>query len=89
MSKKETKRRLIIMGVLFWLGLLVCLGALGHLDYLTEQRMPYGIKEFAVTSVKEIIGIVLMTIGVYVGRDLEFDDEDEESEADEDDERDL
>lgn len=82
MSEKETKRRLIITNILFWLGLLVCLGAIGHLDYLTEQHITYGIEEFAIVSAKGIVGLILMAAGVYVGRNVEFADE--ESEANED-----
>lgn len=81
MSEKEPKRRLIITNILFWLGLLVCLGAIGHLDYLTEQHITYGIEEFAITSAKGITGLILMAAGMLVGRNLEF--EDEESEVDE------
>lgn len=81
MSEKETKRRLIATNILFWLGLLVCLGAMGHLDYLTEQRVAYGIEEFAITSGRGIAGLILMAAGMFVGRNLEF----EESEVDEDD----
>lgn len=83
MSEKETKRRLIATNILFWLGLLVCLGAMGHLDYLTEQRVAYGIEEFAITSGRGIAGLILMAAGMFVGRNLEFDDE--ESEVGEDD----
>ena len=82
MSEKETKRRLIITNILFWLGLLVCLGAMGHLDYLDEQRITYGIEELISASVKGVDGLLLMAAGIFVGRNLEF--EDEESEAGED-----
>ncbi len=82
MTEKETKRRLIITNVLFWLGLLVCAGSVGHLDYLTEQRVAYGIEEFAITSGRGIAGLILMAAGMFVGRNLEF--EDGKSEVDED-----
>lgn len=78
MTEKETKRRLIITNVLFWLGLLVCAGSVGHLDYLTEQRVAYGIEEFAITSARGITGLILMAVGMFVGRNLEFDDEESE-----------
>lgn len=38
MSEKETKRRLVVMNIMFWLGLLVLFGAIGHTDYLNDQR---------------------------------------------------
>lgn len=82
MTEKEFKRRLIITNVLFWIGLLVCAGSVGHLDYLTEHCVAYSIDEFAIASARGIVGLILMAAGMFVGRDLEFDDE--ESEADKD-----
>lgn len=82
MTEKEIKRRLVITNILFWVGFLVCVCSIGHLDYLTEQRVAYGIDEFAIASAKGIVGLILMVAGMFVGRNLEF--EDEESEVDED-----
>ena len=87
MREKETKQRLIITNVLFWLGLLVCICAIGHLDYLNDQHITYGIEELWISLGKGVGGLLLMIAGMFVGRNLEFDDE--ESEANEDDGRDL
>lgn len=83
MSEKETKRRLIVTNILFWLGLLVLFGAIGHTDYLDDQHITYGIEELWISLGTGIGGLLLMIAGMFVGRNLEFDDE--ESEADEDD----
>ncbi len=82
MSEKETKRRLIITNVLFWLGLLVCICSIGHTDYLNEHRITYGIEELWISLGIGVGGLLLMIAGMFVGRNLEFDDE--ESEVDED-----
>lgn len=82
MTEKETKCRLVITNILFWIGLIVCVGSMGRLDYLTEQCVAYSVDEFAVASAKGIIGLLLMAAGMFVGRNLEF--KDEESEVDED-----
>ena len=82
MTEKEIKRRLIITNVLFWLGFFVCVGSAGHLDYLAEKCIAYTPDEFAVASAKGIVGLILMAAGMFVGRNLEF--KDEESEVDED-----
>lgn len=74
MTEKETKRRLIVTNVLFWLGALISLSAIGHLDYLNEQRITYGIEEFWFASGKGIVGLILMLIGTFIGRNLEFED---------------
>lgn len=80
MTEKEIKRRLVITNILFWIGFIVCVFSMGHLDYLTEKRVAYSIDEFAITSARGIVGLILMAAGMFVGRNLEF--EDEESEAD-------
>ena len=85
MTEKETKRRLVIMNVLVWSGMLVCLCSVGRLDYLDEQRITYGLKELWIALGKGVGGLTLMMAGVFVGRDLEF--EDESGEADDDDPR--
>lgn len=82
MTEKETKRRFIIMNILFCLGILVCFCSTGHLDYLNEQRITYGNEEFWFALGKGVGGVLLMLAGIFVGRNLEF--EDEESEVDED-----
>ncbi len=81
MTKRETTVRLIITNILFWLGLIVCLCAMGHLDYLDKHCVAYGLDEFWTASAKGIAGLILMAAGMFVGRNLEFD---EESEADDD-----
>lgn len=83
MSEKETKRRLIAASVLIWTGLFVIICATGRLDYLNEQHITYGIEEQWSSLVKGGVGLLLMIAGMFVGRDLEF--EDGESEVDEDD----
>ncbi|MCX4357755.1 MAG: hypothetical protein OSJ43_16330 [Oscillospiraceae bacterium] len=74
MSEKETKQRLIITNILFWLGLLVLFGAIGHLDYLNDQHITYGIEELWISLGKGVAGLLLMIVGMFVGRNLEFDD---------------
>lgn len=78
MSEKETKRRLIITNILFWLGLLVLFSAIGHLDYMNDQHITYGIKESWISFGKGVGGLLLMIAGMFVGRDLEFEDEDDD-----------
>lgn len=82
MSEKETKRRLIVTNIMFWLGLLVLFGAIGHTDYLNDQHITYGIEELWISLGKGVGGLLLMIAGMFVGRDLEFDNE--KSEVDED-----
>ena len=82
MSKKETTVRTIIANVLIWGGLLVMIAAIGQLDYLAEIHVPYTIEDQWISLGKGVAGLVMAVVGTYVGRDLEF--EDEESEADED-----
>ena len=78
MNEKETKRRLIITNILFWLGLLVLFGEIGHMDYLNDQHITYGIKELWISLGKGVGGLLLMVAGMYVGRNLEFEDEESE-----------
>lgn len=85
MSEKETKRRLIVANIMFWLGLLVLFGAIGHTDYLNDQHITYGIEELWISLGKGSGGLLLMIAGMFVGRNLEFEDED--SEVDEDDDK--
>lgn len=80
MSEKETKRRLIITNILFWLGLLVLFGAIGHTDYLNDQHITYGIKELWISLGKGVGGLLLMIAGMFVGRNLEFDDGESDNE---------
>ncbi|GEM_PF-3436677 len=78
MTKKEIKIRLTITNVLFWLGFIVSLCAIGHLDYLNEHCAAYGVDELWEASVKAVVGLSLMAAGMLVGRDLEFDEESED-----------
>lgn len=82
MSKKETTVRTIVANVLIWGGLLVMIAAIGQLDYLSEIYAPYTIADQWISLGKGVAGLVIAVVGTYVGRNLEFDDE--ESEADED-----
>lgn len=82
MSKKETTVRTIIANVLIWGGLLVMVAAIGQLDYLAEIHVPYTIADQWTSLGKGVAGLVMAVVGTYVGRDLEF--EDEESGVDED-----
>jgi len=75
MTKRETTVRLIITNLLFWLGLIVCLCAMGRLDYLTERCVAYGLDEFWIASAKGIAGLILMAAGMFVGRNVEFNEE--------------
>lgn len=77
MSEKETKRRLIIASVLIWTGLLMIICATGRLDYLTDQHITYGIEESWISLGKGVGGLLLMIAGMFVGRDVEFEDEDD------------
>ena len=82
MSEKESKRRLIVANIMFWLGLLVLFGAIGHTDYLNDQHITCGIEVLWISLGKGSGGLLLMIAGMFVGRNLEFEDED--SEVDED-----
>ncbi len=81
MSEKETKRRLIAASVLIWTGLFVIICATGRLDYLNEQHITYGIEESWTSLGKGVGGLLLMIAGMYVGRDLEFEDEDDDQQS--------
>lgn len=80
MTEKETKRRLIVTNIMFWLGLLVCICAIGHLDYLNDQHITYGIEELWISLGKGVGGLLLMIAGMFVGRNLEFDDGESDNE---------
>ena len=87
MTEKQTKRRLIITNILFWIGFLISLCSIGHLDYLNEYRITYGIEELWIALGKGVGGLVLMLAGMFVGRNLEFEDDNENEEANDDDTR--
>lgn len=85
MTKKEIRRRLIVTNILFWIGFLISLCAIGHLDYLNEQCITYGIEELWIALGKGVGGLVLMIVGMFIGRNLEFEDDNENEEANDDD----
>lgn len=80
MTEKETKWRFIAVNVLLWLGLLLCMCAVGRLDYLDELHAVYDFKEQWIALGRGVGGLLLMMTGALIGRDLEF----EESEDDND-----
>lgn len=69
MSKRE-----LISAVLFGLGFLVCACAVGSLDYLDACGALVGIGEIWAALGKGTIGIAMMAVGMFVGRDLEFEE---------------
>lgn len=72
-------KKAIIGAVLFGLGLLVCAGAVGHLDYLEACKIAAEVGEIWAALGKGAVGLVLMAAGMFAARNEEFE-EDEESE---------
>lgn len=67
------KIRHIIGAVLLPLGILLCLGAIGQLDFLTE-RSALGSSDMRGAAIKSIVGIVLMGVAAYLDHDMEFEE---------------
>lgn len=67
------KVRHIIGAVLLPLGMLLCIGAMGRLDYLTD-RAELGSGDIREAIIKSIIGIVLMGAAAYLNHDLEYEE---------------
>ncbi|MCM1166796.1 MAG: hypothetical protein NC299_12915 [Lachnospiraceae bacterium] len=56
---------------------------MGHLDYLDECRITCSVEEFQAALGKAVFGLALMGAGMFVGRNVEFDEESEDDENDE------
>lgn len=67
------KIRHIIGCALFLLGMLLCLGAIGRLDFLAEQAV-IGASDERDATIKSVIGIVLMGAAAYLNHDMEFEE---------------
>lgn len=67
------KIRHIIGCALFALGMLLCLGAIGRLDFLAEQAVIEASDERDAV-IKSVIGIVFMGAAVCLNHDLEFEE---------------
>lgn len=63
----------IIGAVLMILGMLLCLGAVGQLDFLAAQGS-VGASDERDAAIKSVIGIVLMGAAAYLNHDLEYDE---------------
>lgn len=67
------KVRHIIGAVLLPLGMLICLGAVGRLDYLADcAELSSGDVREAI--IKSIVGVVLMGAAACFNHDLEYDE---------------
>ena len=67
------KIRHIIGAVLLPLGMLICLGAVGRLDFLAEQGL-LGANDEREAIIRSIVGIVLMGAAAYLNHDLEYEE---------------
>lgn len=67
------KIRHIIGSVLLLLGMLLCLGAMGRLDYLAE-RSEIGSGDMRGTVIRSVVGIVLMGAAAWLDHDTEFEE---------------
>lgn len=65
--------RHIIGAVLLPLGMLICLGAVGRLDYLADCA-ELGSGDVREAIIRSIIGIVLMGAAAYLNHDLEYEE---------------
>ncbi|MDE7399425.1 MAG: hypothetical protein K2N06_07835 [Oscillospiraceae bacterium] len=67
-------KRVLIAAALFGLGFLMCAGAVGSLDYLDASGVVLVIGEIWAALGKGAVGIAMMAAGMFVGRDLEFEE---------------
>lgn len=67
------KIRHIIGCALLLPGILLCLGAMGRLDYLAEQAA-IGSDDVHGTVIKSIVGIVLMGAAAWLNYDTEYEE---------------
>ncbi len=67
------KIRHIIGAVLLPLGILLCLGAIGQLDFLAD-RAELGAGDVRGAVIKSVIGIVLMGAAACLNHDTEFEE---------------
>lgn len=58
--------RYIISKVLFWLGLLLCLGGIAVLEYLNFGQAAVWIKEFDRVTAATVIGLVMMAASIVI-----------------------
>lgn len=66
------KIRHIVGVVLMLLGMLLCLGAMGQLDFLAEQSA-LGSSDVRGAVIKSIVGLVMMGAAVCLNHDLEYE----------------
>lgn len=60
-------RKLDIIGaVLFWLGLLTCLGGIAVLEYLNFGRSTVWVEEFDRVTAVVVIGLVMMAASIVM-----------------------
>lgn len=67
------KIRHIIGAVLLPLGMLLCIGAMGRLDYLAD-RAELGSGDISGAIMRSIVGIVLMGTAACLNHDLEYEE---------------
>lgn len=67
------KIRHIIGCAFFFGGMLLCLGAVGNLDFLAEQTA-IGASDERDAIIKSVIGIVLMGAAACLNHDLEYEE---------------
>lgn len=69
------KIKCIVTSILFILGMLVCLCAVGSLDYMDRVSIKAESCDFARCVIGCAIGLTLMTASFFTGRGIEFPDE--------------
>ena len=67
------KVRHIIGLVLLILGMLLCLGSVGRLDFLAENAS-IGAADVHSTVIRSVIGVALMGAAMLLNYDIEFED---------------
>ena len=67
------KVRHIIGLVLLILGMLLCLGAIGRLDFLAEN-VSIGAADVHSAVIKSVVGVVLMAAAMLLNYDIEYED---------------
>lgn len=56
----------IIGKVLFWLGMMLCLGGIAVLEYLNFGQAVIWIKEFDQVTAAAVIGLVMMAVSIVI-----------------------
>lgn len=60
------RKRDIIGAVLFWLGLLTCLGGIAVLEYFNFGRSTVWVEEFDRVTAAVVIGLVMMAASIVM-----------------------